>query len=90
MSSHVLDRAAASPTDGGVAAIRTRAFTLPEVRWAAVATVLFALGRGRRSSAVPRPGCGGRRTWRCYAAGGWEPAWPGCGRCGTRHSMSTC
>ncbi|PXX03265.1 heavy metal translocating P-type ATPase [Mycolicibacterium moriokaense] len=76
MSSQVLDRAAISPTDGGVAAIRTRAFALPEVRWAAVATVLFVLGLAAQFGAAPA------WVWSalylcCYVTGGWEPALAG-------------
>jgi heavy metal translocating P-type ATPase len=74
--SHVLDRAAASRTDGEVASIRTRAFALPEVRWATVATALFALGLTAQFGAAP--------SWvwwalylACYVTGGWEPALAG-------------
>jgi cation-transporting P-type ATPase J len=76
MSSQVLDRAAVSRTDEGVAAVRTRAFALPEVRWAAVATVLFALGLAAQFGGAP--------SWvwwalylACYVTGGWEPALAG-------------
>jgi len=76
MSSQVLDRAAVSRTDEGVEAVRTRAFALPEVRWAAVATVLFALGLAAQFGGAP--------SWvwwalylACYVTGGWEPALAG-------------
>jgi heavy metal translocating P-type ATPase len=76
MSSQVLDRAAVSPNDGDVAAVRTRAFALPEVRWAAVATVLFALGLAAQFGGAPA------WVWwalylACYVTGGWEPALAG-------------
>jgi heavy metal translocating P-type ATPase len=76
MSSQVLDHAGVSPPDGGVAAIRTRAFALPEVRWAAVATVLFALGLAAQFGGAPA------WVWwalylGCYVIGGWEPALAG-------------
>ncbi|MEN3320889.1 MAG: cation-transporting P-type ATPase [Mycobacterium sp.] len=76
MSSQVLDRPAVTPTHRGVAAVRTRAFALPEVRWAAVATVLFALGLAAQFGGVPA------WVWwalylACYVTGGWEPALAG-------------
>src|SRR6202035_1871894 len=50
--------------------------SLPEVRWAAVATVLFAAGLIVRLAAGPSAG-----AWAlflaCYAAGGWEPGLAG-------------
>jgi heavy metal translocating P-type ATPase len=52
------------------------AFTLPEVRWAAVATVLFAVGGVLQLAGTP--------AWMwwtvylaCYVSGGWEPALAG-------------
>ena len=52
------------------------AFTLPEVRWAAVATVLFAVGGVLQLAGAP--------AWMwwtvylaCYVSGGWEPALAG-------------
>jgi len=76
MSSHVLDRPAVAQTDSDVASIRTRAFALPEVRWAAVATVLFALGLAAQFGGAPE------WVWwalylGCYVTGGWEPALAG-------------
>lgn len=77
MSSPVLDRPRVdrSPRDSGTA-IRTRPFALPEVRWAAASTVLFALGVSAQFGGAP--------TWlwwalylACYVTGGWEPALAG-------------
>ncbi|REE95232.1 heavy metal translocating P-type ATPase [Thermomonospora umbrina] len=55
---------------------RTSAWSLPEVRWAAAATVLFVLGLAARF--------GGGPAWSstalflgCYVTGGWEPALTG-------------
>jgi heavy metal translocating P-type ATPase len=52
------------------------AWELAEVRWAALALVLFTVGGGVQLAGVPAP------VWwtlylACYAAGGWEPAWAG-------------
>ncbi|HZX03885.1 heavy metal translocating P-type ATPase [Kribbella sp.] len=49
---------------------------MAEVRWAALATVLFLLGAGLHALGTPAP------VWwtfylACYAAGGWEPALSG-------------
>ena len=73
MSSQVLDRDAVR-SDG--ATVRTRALALPEVRWAAVATVLFALGLAAQYGGAP--------VWvwwalylACYVTGGWEPGLAG-------------
>jgi cation-transporting P-type ATPase J len=50
--------------------------SLPEVRWAALATVLFAAGLAARFGHAP-----GAVAWvfflACYAAGGWEPGLAG-------------
>src|SRR3954454_10936301 len=51
-------------------------FALPETRWAALATVLFALGGAAQLAGAPDP------AWwtlylACYATGGWEPALAG-------------
>ncbi|MFB9235570.1 heavy metal translocating P-type ATPase [Plantactinospora siamensis] len=55
---------------------RTSVWSLPEVRWAAVATGLFALGLLTQLVGGP-----GWLLWglylACYAAGGWEPGWAG-------------
>jgi heavy metal translocating P-type ATPase len=55
---------------------RTVVWSLPEVRWAAAATILFGLGLIVHFTAGP--------TWLswalfavCYVTGGWEPAWAG-------------
>ena len=76
MSSKMLDRDAAPTGGGDGAAVRTRAFALPEVRWAAVATVLFALGLAAQYGGTPA------WVWwalylACYVTGGWEPALAG-------------
>ncbi|WP_203935627.1 heavy metal translocating P-type ATPase [Planosporangium mesophilum] len=53
-----------------------RLWALPEVRWAAIATLLFALGGTAQLAGAPKP------VWwalylACYATGGWEPALAG-------------
>jgi len=57
------------------AALRS-ALTLPEVRWAVLATALFAIGALCQPAGAPAP-----VWWACYlagyAAGGWEPALSG-------------
>ena len=75
MSSPVLDRSRAAAPDRQRSA-RTRPFALPEVRWAAVATVLFVLGLAAQFGGAP--------AWMwwalylaCYVTGGWEPALAG-------------
>jgi heavy metal translocating P-type ATPase len=67
------DSAGAPPA---VRARRTLAFALPEVRWAAVSTMLFLAGIAAQFTDGP--------TWlwwtlylACYATGGWEPALAG-------------
>ena len=76
MSSQLLDRDQVQAAGGDATSIRTRAFALPEVRWAAVATVLFSLGLAAQYSGAP--------AWAwwtlylgCYVTGGWEPALAG-------------
>jgi len=74
--------ALAGPRTAGdrvAAAIRPRdpgAWSLPEVRWAAMATALFAAGLAARMAGGPAWLC-----WTlflaCYAAGGWEPGLAG-------------
>jgi heavy metal translocating P-type ATPase len=76
MSSQVLDRDAVRTADGDATAVRTRAFALPEVRWAATATVLFALGLAAQYGGAPA------WVWwalylACYVTGGWEPGLAG-------------
>ncbi len=55
---------------------RAGAWSLPEVRWAAVATVLFC--GGLLTEAADGPGW---LSWTlllaCYVTGGWEPGWAG-------------
>jgi len=52
------------------------AWKLPEARWAAIATALFAMGLAVRLAAGPRPlYCAFFLT--CYLAGGWEPGLAG-------------
>nr|WP_275958020.1 heavy metal translocating P-type ATPase [Pseudonocardia sp. KRD291] len=53
-----------------------RLWDLTEIRWAAIATVLFALGGAAQLSGAPAP------VWwalylACYVTGGWEPALAG-------------
>ena len=55
---------------------RSSAWSLPEVRWALVATVLFAVGGLAQLAGAP--------VWlywtvylACYVTGGWEPGWAG-------------
>ncbi len=76
MSSPVLDRSRAAVAPDRQRTARTRPFTLPEVRWATVATVLFVLGLAAQFGAAP--------AWMwwslylaCYVTGGWEPALAG-------------
>jgi hypothetical protein len=52
------------------------ALSLPEIRWAALATALFAVGAVAQLAGAPEV------VWwslylACYAAGGWEPALAG-------------
>ncbi len=80
MPATVLEPATTAPAAAPAAATSRRAglWRLPEVRWAAVATVLFAAGLIAHFTAAP-----GWLAWAffltCYAAGGWEP-----GRAGLR------
>lgn len=77
MSSHVLDQPRrTSEASLPAASVRTRPFALPQVRWAAIATALFAAGLVGQFSGAP--------AWlwwtlylACYVAGGWEPALSG-------------
>jgi heavy metal translocating P-type ATPase len=50
--------------------------SLPEVRWAALATALFAAGLTARFAHAPAP-VGWVFFLACYAAGGWEPGLAG-------------
>ena len=76
MSPPVLDRSRAAVGADRQPRTRTRPFRLPEVRWAAVATVLFVFGLAAQFGGAP--------TWMwwslylaCYVTGGWEPALAG-------------
>ena len=66
------DRPTSPPRRGWLASL----FSLAETRWAAAATVLFALGGATQLAGLPAP------VWwtlylACYASGGWEPALAG-------------
>jgi heavy metal translocating P-type ATPase len=77
MSSPVLQSPRTDAAARGVAgARRTRAFALPEVRWAAIATVLFALGVAAQFGGAPA-GLWWALYLACYVTGGWEPALAG-------------
>ncbi|WP_372027967.1 heavy metal translocating P-type ATPase (plasmid) [Rhodococcus sp. NyZ502] len=67
---------APAPRAGTLPTRRTPALSLPEVRWAVAATVLFAAGLVAQFAGAP--------VWMywglylaCYVTGGWEPAWAG-------------
>jgi heavy metal translocating P-type ATPase len=74
----VIEPATAAAQAAPVAARRTRAWSLPEVRWAVTATVLFAAGLAAHFASGPS-----WLSWAlflaCYVTGGWEP-----GRAGLR------
>ncbi|MDG4856662.1 heavy metal translocating P-type ATPase, partial [Streptomyces sp. T-3] len=55
---------------------RTRIFALPEVRWAAAATVLFLFALPLQLTGVP-VWLWGPLYGLAYVAGGWEPGWEG-------------
>ncbi|MGW5514835.1 heavy metal translocating P-type ATPase [Nocardia africana] len=55
---------------------RTRLFTLPEIRWAAAALLLFAAGSVARILHTP-PEVWWSLYLACYLTGGWEPALAG-------------
>ena len=66
---------AVAPVRDGSSALRG-VFSFAEMRWAALALVLFVVGGVLQVSGAP--------TWTwwalylaCYASGGWEPAWAG-------------
>ena len=67
---------AAAPAAAAPASRRAGLRSLPEVRWAALATVLFAAGLAAHFAHAP-----GAVAWAffmaCYAAGGWEPGLAG-------------
>ncbi|MDO0909705.1 heavy metal translocating P-type ATPase [Streptomyces sp. DT2A-34] len=75
LTSPSADRAV-SARSGAVPRRRTRLLALPEVRWAAAATVLFLLALPLQFAGAPA------WTWGplyalAYATGGWEPGWEG-------------
>lgn len=70
-----VDRGAAL-SEGGALRRRTRVFTLPEVRWAAAATVLFLLALPLQLAGAPAWVWGSLYAL-SYATGGWEPGWEG-------------
>lgn len=59
-----------------IPARRTRLFTLPEIRWAAAALLLFAIGSVARILHTP-PEVWWSLYLACYLTGGWEPALAG-------------
>ena len=67
---------AAAPAAAAPASRRAGLRSLPEVRWASLATVLFAAGLAAHFAHAP-----GAVAWAfflaCYAAGGWEPGLAG-------------
>ncbi|TGD85144.1 cadmium-translocating P-type ATPase [Mycolicibacterium sp. CH28] len=60
----------------GWRAPRSSAWSLPEVRWALIAAVLFAMGGLVQLVGAP-PWLYWTLCLACYAAGGWEPGWAG-------------
>jgi heavy metal translocating P-type ATPase len=71
-----LSEPAAAPARAAVGPRRTSAWSLPEVRWAAVATALFGFGLVAYFA-----GGAAWLSWAlflaCYLTGGWEPGWAG-------------
>ncbi|WP_146100954.1 heavy metal translocating P-type ATPase [Nocardia nova] len=59
-----------------IPARRTRLFALPEIRWAAAALLLFAIGSVARILHTP-PEVWWSLYLACYLTGGWEPALAG-------------
>ncbi|WP_082941052.1 MULTISPECIES: heavy metal translocating P-type ATPase [Nocardia] len=59
-----------------IPARRTRLFVLPEIRWAAAALLLFAIGSVARILHTP-PEVWWSLYLACYLTGGWEPALAG-------------
>ncbi|MFD3944326.1 heavy metal translocating P-type ATPase [Streptomyces sp. NPDC058579] len=73
MASPVLDaRTAASPDRAASSHRRTRAWALPEVRWAALSALAFLLALPLDLAGAPAWAWGPLYAV-CYAAGGWEP-----------------
>jgi heavy metal translocating P-type ATPase len=75
LTSPSVDRGAALP-EGGASRRRTRVLTLPEVRWAAAATVLFLLALPLQLAGAPAWAWGTLYAL-SYVTGGWEPGWEG-------------
>jgi cation-transporting P-type ATPase J len=76
MATTLAEPATTLVTSAAPSARRTLAWSLPEVRWAAAATVSFAFGLASHF--------GGGPSWlawtlflACYVTGGWEPGWAG-------------
>jgi cation transport ATPase len=72
-------RAASTPTPAAGAAVRSGSravLSLPEVRWAGAALVLFAVGGALQLAGAP-PWSWWAAYLACYATGGWEPALAG-------------
>ncbi|WNV76955.1 heavy metal translocating P-type ATPase [Geodermatophilus sp. DSM 44513] len=68
-------RPPAAPASRRPAALAA-AWSLPEVRWAALSLALFAVGAVAQLAGAPAPVYWGLYL-ACYAAGGWEPALAG-------------
>ena len=76
MATPMLTAARPAPAVGRMPVRRTKLFALPEMRWAAAATVLFLLGLTAQLAGAPA------WSWwalylACYVAGGWEPGLAG-------------
>ncbi|MBV2155405.1 heavy metal translocating P-type ATPase [Kitasatospora sp. SUK 42] len=79
MSSTLIERPApgsATEPAGAAPRRRTRVLSLPEARWAAVATVLFLIALPLQLTGTPAWAWGPLYAL-AYAVGGWEPAWAG-------------
>ena len=67
---------ASAPTAPRLLSRARRFLTLPEVHWAAAATLLFALGGLAQLAGAPSPVWWGLYL-ACYLTGGWEPGFAG-------------
>ncbi|MFG3506661.1 heavy metal translocating P-type ATPase [Streptomyces sp. NPDC047821] len=77
MASPVLDTRPAAPAARAVPPPRrTRLFSLPEVRWAALSAAAFLAALPLDLAGAPAWAWGPLYAV-CYAAGGWEPGWAG-------------
>ncbi|MEU2182890.1 heavy metal translocating P-type ATPase [Streptomyces thermolilacinus] len=77
MASPVLDTSPARPPAASPPPVRsTRLSALPEVRWAALATVAFLTAFPLDLAGAPAWAWGPLYAV-CYVAGGWEPGWEG-------------